>query len=162
VRFSLTQETSTGPGFIFESAPGAAVEYLHLVDNRITLQIGANAGQTLTTSIAAMDTTALGVGDMLVISRGLAAEAISKADTAINLVSSERAKLGAYANRLEHTMNVLDIQSENLLAAESRIRDVDIAVEMMTFTKYQILGQASTAMLAQANAKPQAVLQLLR
>ncbi|HQK92867.1 MAG TPA: flagellin, partial [Armatimonadota bacterium] len=162
VRFSLTQETSTGPGFVFESAPGAAVEYLHLVDNRITLQIGANAGQTLTTSIAAMDTTALGVNDMLVISRDLAAEAISKADTAINLVSSERAKLGAYVNRLEHTMNVLDIQSENLLAAESRIRDLDMAKETIAFTRNQILMQSGIALLAQANALPQNVLSLLR
>ena len=88
--------------------------------------------------------------------------AITTINTAINTVSSERSKLGAVQNRLEHTIANLATSAENLTAAESRIRDVDIAVEMMNFTKYQILAQASTAMLAQANAKPQAVLQLLR
>jgi flagellin len=88
--------------------------------------------------------------------------AITTINTAINTVSSERSKLGAVQNRLEHTIANLATSAENLTAAESRIRDVDIAVEMMNFTKYQILAQASAAMLAQANAKPQAVLQLLR
>ena len=88
--------------------------------------------------------------------------AITSINSAINAVSSERSKLGAVQNRLEHTIANLATSAENLTAAESRIRDVDIAVEMMNFTKYQILAQASTAMLAQANAKPQAVLQLLR
>jgi flagellin len=88
--------------------------------------------------------------------------AITTINSAINTVSSERSKLGAVQNRLEHTIANLATSAENLTAAESRIRDVDIAVEMMNFTKYQILAQASTAMLAQANAKPQAVLQLLR
>jgi len=88
--------------------------------------------------------------------------AIGTINEAINTVSSERSKLGAVQNRLEHTIANLATSAENLTAAESRIRDVDIAVEMMNFTKYQILAQASTAMLAQANAKPQAVLQLLR
>jgi flagellin len=88
--------------------------------------------------------------------------AITAINDAINTVSGERSKLGAIQNRLEHTIANLATSSENLTAAESRIRDVDIAVEMMNFTKYQILAQASTAMLAQANAKPQAVLQLLR
>ena len=88
--------------------------------------------------------------------------AITTINDAINKVSSERSKLGAVQNRLEHTIANLATSAENLTAAESRIRDVDIAVEMMNFTKYQILSQASTAMLAQANSKPQAVLQLLR
>jgi flagellin len=88
--------------------------------------------------------------------------AITVINDAINTVSGERSKLGAIQNRLEHTIANLATSAENLTAAESRIRDVDIAVEMMNFTKYQILSQASTAMLAQANAKPQAVLQLLR
>ena len=97
-----------------------------------------------------------------VSSQGAANSAITTINNAINTVSSERSKLGAIQNRLEHTIANLATSSENLTAAESRIRDVDIAVEMMSFTKYQILAQASTAMLAQANAKPQAVLQLLR
>ena len=97
-----------------------------------------------------------------VSTQSAANSAITTINTAINNVSGERSKLGAIQNRLEHTIANLSTSAENLTAAESRIRDVDIAVEMMTFTKYQILGQASTAMLAQANAKPQAVLQLLR
>jgi len=97
-----------------------------------------------------------------VSTQGAADRAITTINNAINTVSGERSKLGAIQNRLEHTIANLSTSSENLTAAESRIRDVDIAVEMMNFTKYQILAQASTAMLAQANAKPQAVLQLLR
>jgi len=101
-------------------------------------------------------------GGIYVGSQWSANSAITTINDAINTVSGERSKLGAIQNRLEHTIANLATSSENLTAAESRIRDVDIAVEMMDFTKYQILAQASTAMLAQANAKPQAVLQLLR
>jgi flagellin len=87
---------------------------------------------------------------------------ITSVDNAIKAVSDERAKLGAKQNRLEHTINNLTATSENLTAAESRIRDVDMASEMMNFTKNNILNQAATAMLAQANQAPQGVLQLLR
>ena len=81
---------------------------------------------------------------------------------AINKVSTQRANLGAYQNRLQHKINNLDTSAENLQAAESRIRDLDMAKEMTTYTKNSILVQASTAMLAQANAAPQGVLQLLQ
>jgi flagellin len=91
-----------------------------------------------------------------------ASAAITKIDTAVNTVSAQRAQLGAMQNRLEHTINNLRVVSENLVASESRIRDVDMAMEMSQFTKNQILMQAGTAMLAQANAKNQAVLQLLQ
>jgi flagellin len=101
-------------------------------------------------------------GGIYVGTQWAANAAITALNTAINAVSSERSKLGAIQNRLEHTIANLSTSAENLTAAESRIRDVDVAVEMMNFTKFQILSQASTAMLAQANAKPQAVLQLLR
>lgn len=97
-----------------------------------------------------------------ITSHDKATNAISIIDDAINLVSNERSKLGAYQNRLEHTINNLNTSSENLTAAESRIRDVDMAKEMMDFTKNNILNQAATAMLAQANQMPQTVLQLLR
>jgi flagellin len=80
----------------------------------------------------------------------------------IKLVSEERSRLGAYQNRLEYTTNNLNTSSENLTAAESRIRDTDMAKEMMNFTKYNILNQAAQSMLAQANQQPQNVLQLLR
>ena len=132
------------------------------------IHIGANASQSLTVAIGSMNATALIVqgadaaSGIDVSTQGTANTAITTIYTAINTVSGERSKLGAIQNRLEHTIANLSTSAENLTAAESRIRDVDIAVEMMSFTKYQILSQASTAMLAQANAKPQAVLQLLR
>ena len=91
-----------------------------------------------------------------------AAAAITKIQSAIDTVSGERSKLGAYQNRLEHTINNLGASSENLSAAESRIRDTDMAKEMMEMTKNNILQQAAQAMLAQANQQPQGVLQLLR
>ena len=97
-----------------------------------------------------------------VSSRTTANTAITSIDTAISTVSSERAKLGSLQNRLEHTINNLGTTSENLAASESRIRDVDMAKEMMEFTKNNILSQASQAMLAQANMQPQSVLQLLQ
>lgn len=96
-----------------------------------------------------------------IMSHETATAAISVIDSAINQVSAERSKLGAFQNRLEHTISNLGNSSENLQAAESRVRDVDMASEMMSFTKNNILSQASQAMLAQANQRPQSVLQLL-
>jgi len=111
---------------------------------------------------AAGDLTAANVSaGISVISQGKANTAIETIDNAIKSVSAERSKLGAVQNRLDHTINNLTTTSENLSAAESRIRDVDMAKEMMNFTKNNILNQASTAMLAQANQMPQGVLQLL-
>jgi flagellin len=97
-----------------------------------------------------------------VITQADANKAITIINNAIETVSAERSKLGAYQNRLEHTIANLGTAAENLTAAESRIRDLDMAQEMMAFTRNQILSQAGTAMLAQANAQPQTVLQLLR
>ncbi|MEN2775420.1 flagellin [Acetivibrio clariflavus] len=132
--------------------------------NGKVIQIGANKGETLTVSIGKMDATTLGVGTaaMKVSSSSEAQDTIEAIDNAINTVSSERAKLGAKQNRLEHTIRNLDTSAENLQASESRIRDVDMAKEMMNFTKNNILNQAATAMLAQANMVPQGVLQLLQ
>ncbi|MFZ5987152.1 MAG: flagellin [Bacillota bacterium] len=128
------------------------------------IQIGANKGETLTISIANMRATAIGVpsGSLLVNTTTNLGKNIDLINSAINTVSAERAKLGAKQNRLEHTIKNLDNTAENLQASESRIRDVDMAKEMMTFTKNNILNQAATAMLAQANQAPQGVLQLLR
>ncbi|WP_373898291.1 flagellin [Haloimpatiens sp. FM7315] len=127
-----------------------------------TFQIGANNGQTLTLSINKMDSAALTVDALTVATATDATAAIKTIDTAITTVSTERAKLGANQNRLEHTINNLNTSSENLQAAESRVRDVDMAKEMMNFSKNNILQQAAQAMLAQANQAPQGVLQLLR
>jgi flagellin len=111
-----------------------------------------------------MDSATLGVGTTVIdlTTQVSAASAITTIDEAIGKVSSERAKLGAMQNRLEHTINNLGTTAENLTASESRIRDVDMAKEMMEFTKNSILQQAATAMLAQANSQPQGVLQLLQ
>jgi flagellin len=135
----------------------------------VMLQIGANSGQTITVSISSMDAAALkgattgapSVASVDISKATGASKAISTIDTAIEIVASTRAELGAIQNRLEKTVNNLGVTVENLTAAESRIRDVDMAAEMMAFTKNQILVQASTAMLAHANVKPQSVLQLL-
>ena len=146
------------------------------VEFKATLQIGANEGQSLEISIGRMDSSASGLAleDLKVAepiasgaSGGLLTQsgadaAITTIDDAIKTVSEERSKLGAYQNRLEHTINNLTTTSENLTAAESRIRDVDMAEEMMKFTKNNILSQAATSMLAQANQMPQQVLQLLQ
>lgn len=125
-------------------------------------QIGANTGQAITLSIENMGAASLGISTVTIATQTDANAAISTLDEAIKKVSAERSKLGANQNRLEHTINNLGTTSENLSAAESRVRDVDMAKEMMNQTKNNILAQASQAMLAQANQQPQAVLQLLR
>lgn len=133
-------------------------------DAGIKLQIGANEGDSMELNIADMGNETGVVFDAAGINN-IAAEpgaAITTIQTAIDFVSSERSKLGATQNRLEHTINNLTTTKENLTEANSRIRDVDMAEEMMEFTKNNILSQASTAMLAQANQMPQGVLQLLQ
>ena len=131
-------------------------------DGSATFQIGANTGQNINLSFKDMGASALGVKDIKVENQGQANVAIKVIDSALQKVSSERSKLGATQNRLEHTINNLNTSSENLTAAESRVRDVDMAKEMMNQTKSSILAQAAQAMLAQANQQPQGVLQLLR
>jgi flagellin len=130
--------------------------------NDLTMHIGANEGQIMSVSISSMLSTDLGVDHLDLTSQSGAEDAITTVDDAIKRVSAERSKLGAYQNRLDHTINNLGTSSENLTAAESRIRDVDMAKEMMSYTKNNILTQAATAMLAQANQQPQSVLQLLQ
>lgn len=141
------------------------------------IQIGSNSNQTLSVAFGDMNTDKLGTNpgtsDLNALITSVAADAIvdsaTKANTlideldkAIEQVSTQRSKFGAYQNRLEHSIKNLDTSAENLQAAESRIRDVDMAKEMMEFTKNNILQQAAQAMLAQANQAPQGVLQLLR
>ena len=135
---------------------------LHLSDNTTVFQIGANEGEDMGIHIGDMRATALGLDSVLVTDRASASRSITIIDNAIDRVSTQRAKLGAYQNRLEHTINNLNTASENLTAAESRIRDTDMAKEMMNFTKLQIMLQAGTSMLAQANQLPQNVRSLVR
>ena len=131
----------------------------------LKIQVGANSGQMVKFSIGAMNTDKLGVKDIVIDNTKKADDITKMIDTindAITTVSGERATLGAMQNRLEHTISNLDTSQENLTAAESRIRDVDMAEEMMSFSKNNILQQVAQAMLAQANQQPQGVLQLLR
>ncbi|MDI7742933.1 flagellin [Lysinibacillus fusiformis] len=130
----------------------------------VTFQIGANnsAEQRVKLNIEDMSTKGLNIDGISAATQKGATDAITSLDKAINSVSSQRSSLGAVQNRLEHTINNLSTSSENLTAAESRIRDVDMAKQMMDQTKNSILSQAAQAMLAQANQQPQGVLQLLR
>jgi len=132
------------------------------LNDSIMSQIGANSGQTAFVSMGDMRAKALGIADVNVGSKWGAATAIETVNNALQKVSHQRSSLGAIQNRLEHTIKNLDTAAENLQAAESRIRDVDMAKEIMEFTKNNILQQASQAMLAQANSQPQSVIQLLK
>lgn len=156
--------TQTAAGVAAEVSGGGAAGTVitSAVGTGAKFQIGANTGETLDLTIADMTSTGLGVNGVSIATQASASTAISTIDGAITSVSAERAKLGANQNRLEHTIKNLDTSSENLQASESRIRDVDMAKEMMNFTKNNILQQAAQAMLAQANQAPQGVLQLLR
>ena len=135
---------------------------LHIADNTTVLQIGANEGEDLGMDIGDMRAHALGIDGVNVMSHDRAGRAITLIDNAIDKVSTQRAKLGAYQNRLEYTASNLTTASENLTSAESRIRDADMAKEMMNFTKLNIMLQAGNSMLAQANQQPQNVLSLIR
>jgi len=128
----------------------------------MTFQIGSNRNQTIQFGISDMRTNALGLTGVDISTKAGAQNALTSIDNAIKSVSSERSKLGAVQNRLDYTIRNLATASENLTAAESRIRDVDMAKEMMNFSKNNILSQAAQSMLSQANQQPQGVLQLLR
>ncbi len=122
----------------------------------VTFQVGVNDGDSITVSTISLGST---VGSFTDLSD---AAALSAIDTAISSVSSARATFGAVQNRLDHAMASTQVYAENLTAAESRVRDVDMAAEMVTLTKNQILQQAGTSMLAQANQAPQSILSLIR
>jgi flagellin len=129
---------------------------------KMTLQIGANSGQSMDISIPDMSSEKLGISNLNVVKTGGADEAITLLDDALEKVSSCRSKLGAYENRLDYAVNSLNEFSENMTSALSRIEDVDMAEEMSEYTKQNILSQAATSVLAQANDRPQQVLQLLQ
>ena len=134
------------------------------VGSGLTLQIGDTSEDfnKLTVSVQSMKTISLGIDSVNVSRQADAADAVNKIKTAINTVSSVRGDLGATQNRLEHTINNLSVMTENIQDAEATIRDVDVAEEMMAYTKNNILVQSAQAMLAQANQVPQGVLQLLQ
>ena len=132
--------------------------FLHLKNNGIAFQIGANQGEDFLLQLGDSSCSSLNLSGVDMSSRESASRSIGIIDRAINTISSQRAKLGAYQNALEHTMSNLTTTSTNLTASESRIRDADMASTMMEFVKLQILNQSGTSMLAQANMMPQSVL----
>ena len=151
----------------FSAVKYAKEEYVtaeDMGDLGVVFQIGANGNddQRVTLEIGDMGARALGIDGVDLTTQEGANAAINTIDAAINTVSAQRANLGALQNRLEHTINNLDTNNENLTAAESRIRDVDMAAEMMKYTQNNVLVQAAQSMLAQANQQPQSVLSLLQ
>mgnify|MGYP002517675499 FL=1 len=138
---------------------------MNLLDGSFTsknLQVGAMSGQTIVISVTKMSASNIGVSGLTVSTNKTAGEAMSKIQLAIQSVSAQRSKLGAIQNRLEHTINNLETTSENTSSAESRIRDTDMASEMVEYSKNNILQQAGQSMLAQANQQKQGVLSLLQ
>jgi flagellin len=137
---------------------------MNLIDGNFknkNLQVGSLSGQKIQIDISNMNASALGVSGLSVSSFSAAGASMKNVQSAIDIVSAQRAKLGALQNRLEHTIANLDTASENTQAAESRIRDTDMAKEMVTYSKNNILAQAGQSMLAQANQSTQGVLSLL-
>ena len=137
---------------------------MKLLDGKFTgknLQVGSLENQSISITISAMNAKALGVASLSVSSFTVAGKAMTSVQAAISMVSAQRSALGALQNRLEHTIANLDTTSENTSAAESRIRDVDMASEMVEYSKNNILAQAGQSMLAQANQSTQGVLSLL-
>ena len=126
------------------------------------LQVGANEGQVLAVEIPAVSLRNMGIENLDVSTKEGALKGIEDIDKAVRFVSDVRGRLGAYQNRLESTVNSLDVTAENMTAAYSRIMDIDMAEEMTNYSTYQVLTQAGTSMLAQANQRPSQVLQLLQ
>ena len=126
------------------------------------IQVGANEGQVMAIDIPEISLREMGIEKLDVKTEKAATEAIDRIDGAIQFISSIRGRLGAYQNRLESTINTLDVTSENMTAAYSRIMDVDMAEEMTNYTTEQVISQAAVSMLAQANERPSQVLQLLQ
>lgn len=164
VKFDKTTNDTTKYQFTMANGAGIGKEEVATTGKGLTFQIGANGveDQRVTLNVNDMSSSAIGVASADVSTQDAANKAIDMVDTAVKTVSMQRAGLGALQNRLEYTVNNLTTTNENLTAAESQIRDTDMATEMINYTKNNILQQASQAMLAQANQQPQAILQLLQ
>ena len=160
-KYDVIGETGTGKGA--DAKWGDFVQIGMAKEGGLTLQIGdtADSWNQLKVSISDCHTKTLGLDGINIKDQDSAAKAIDAIKAAINKVSDVRGTLGATQNRLDHTINNLSVMTENIQDAESTIRDVDVAEEMMAYTKNNILIQSAQAMLAQANAVPQGVLQLL-
>lgn len=165
VTFNVKVDSKAGvsAGTIVDGV-GVGKDVVPTTGKGLTFQIGANGveDQRVTLNVNDMSSSAIGVASADVSTQNAANKAIEMVDSAVKTVSMQRAGLGALQNRLEYTVNNLTTTNENLTAAESQIRDTDMATEMINYTKNNILQQASQAMLAQANQQPQAILQLLQ
>jgi flagellin len=151
--------------FLLYEGYSIKMEYTDTLDRpteTMRIQVGALENEQLNIEVRAMNTKGLNLDDFSIYTQDDAGNAITAVRAAVDAVSDQRALLGAMQNRMTYKINNINISAENLQAAESRIRDVDIAAEMSKFTSANIMAQAATAMLAQANAAPQNVLSLLR
>ncbi len=145
----------------FKAKSGTNSTFLHITDNATKAAIGANEGQTLDISIGRLDTKSMGINDVNVATFDDAQSSITKLDLALEQISKSRATAGAQINRLEYTITNLNTTRENMIAAESRIRDLDIATASSDLAAQQVLMQSATAMLAQANQIPNYAMTLL-
>ncbi len=166
-RTAITKELTALTSEVTRIATETQFNSMNLLDGKFSsknLQVGANKGQQISFSILTMTATALSLTNVAAATKsyGSATSAISVVQAALDKVSTERSALGALQNRLEHTIANADNTSENLQAAESRIRDVDMAKEMVKYSKDNILQQAAQSMLSQANQSTQGVLSLLQ
>jgi flagellin len=160
-RLAIQSEVNELASEISRIGTSAEFNGIKLLDaaGTVSFQVGANDGELITVATISLGTSVPAAAFSLTAG---GTTDLSEIDAAISAVSTQRATFGAVQNRLEHALNNLAAYQENLVASESRIRDVDMAAEMVEFTKLQILQQAGTAMLAQANQSPQTVLSLLR
>jgi flagellin len=168
--FELTLKVTADP--IIDNTTGQITGYNDVTLDGLTLditgigamdtQIGANEGQQLNIRIPTISLDRLGIENTDMTTQDSSSDAINEVKGAILYVSQARSRLGAYQNRLEHTVNNLDISNENMTSSYSRIMDVDMAEEMTNYTTEQVISQAATSMLAQANERPSQVLQLLQ
>ena len=146
----------------FTDKPGAKEAFLHIKDTATKAAVGANEGQLIDISIGRLDTVGMGIDGINVATFNDAQKAITKIDMALEQISAARATAGAQMNRLEYTINNLNATRENMVAAESRIRDLDIAQASSQLSAQQVLLQSATAMLAQANQIPSYASKLLQ
>ena len=152
---------TTTNSLVFQGKTESTEAFLHIKDNATKAAIGANEGQVLDISIGRLDTKSMGIDDVNVATFDDAQKSITKLDMALEQISAARATAGAQMNRLEYTINNLNTTRENMVAAESRIRDLDIAQASSDLAAQQVVMQAATAMLAQANMIPSYAMQLL-
>ncbi|MEG2709180.1 MAG: flagellin, partial [Vagococcus sp.] len=159
----LTTEGRYGEGDVDATKTSHKTSFTEGDKNKgLDFQVGANTGDMISVKMGTMNAETLGLNSLDLSNQKNAEMAINQLDLASSKISSTRSDLGAAQNRMQHTINNLAVAQENLTEANSRIRDVDMAEEMMNFTKNNILSQAATSMLSQANAMPQSVLSLLQ